>query len=139
MFPYTTGYSSKMHIGCYVMSEKGDTVQIIFIKKDENQAYAVQSVRKEDTDKTTDPEVKYLCTPNGKEIKPGKEEILITAKDDVTYIKINEASGVEIITDKAVQVTSLQQNQAMNSRLLQTRSLKQSQNRHWKSSVKTMK
>ena len=50
--------------------------------------------------------VKYLRTPNGKEIKLDREEILITANDDVTYIKINEASGVEIITDKAVQVTS---------------------------------
>ncbi len=98
----------------------------------------MQSVRKEDTDKTTGLEVKYLCTLNGKEIKLDKEEILITAKDDVTYIKINEASGVEIITDKAVQVTSLQQNQVMNSRLLQTRSLKQSQNRHWKSNAKIM-
>ena len=88
------------------MSGKDDIVQIIFLAEHENQAYAVRSVRKEDTDRTADPEVKYLRTPNGKEIKPGKEEILIVANDDVTYIKINEKSGVEIITDKAVQVTS---------------------------------
>jgi len=88
------------------MPGKGDTVQIVFPTEDENQAYVVQSVRQEDTDKTADPEVKYLRTPNGKEIKLDKEEILITANDNVTYIKINEASGVEIITDKAVQVTS---------------------------------
>ena len=105
-FPYATGYSAEGHTGWYVMPEKGDTVQIVFPTEDENQAYAVQSVRKEDTDKTADPEVKYLRTPNGKEIKLDKEEILITTNDDVTYIKINEKSGVEIITDKAVQVTS---------------------------------
>ncbi len=105
-FPYATGYSAEGHTGWYVMPEKGDTVQIVFPTEDENQVYAVQSVRKEDTDKTADPEVKYLRTPNGKEIKLDKEEILITANDDVTYIKINEKSGVEIITDKAVQVTS---------------------------------
>ena len=55
-----------------------------------------RSVRKEDTDKTANPEVKYLRTLNGKEIKPCKEEILITANDDMTYIKIQEYSGSSI-------------------------------------------
>lgn len=105
-FPYATGYSAEGHTGWYVMPEEGDTVQIIFPTEDENDAYAVQSVRQEDTEKTNDPEIKYLRTPNGKEIKLDREEILITANDDVTYIKINEAGGVEIITDKEVQVTS---------------------------------
>lgn len=105
-FPYATGYSAEGHTGWYVMPEEGDTVQIVFPSEDENDAYAVQSVRQEDTEKTADPEVKYLRTPDGKEIKLDKEEILITAKDNITYIKINEKSGVEIITDKEVQVTS---------------------------------
>ncbi len=105
-FPYATGYSAEQHTGWYVMPEKGDTVQIIFPSEDENKAYAVQSARQEDTDKTSDPGVKYLRTPDGKEIKLDREEILITAKDGVTYVKINETSGVDIITDKAVQVTS---------------------------------
>lgn len=105
-FPYATGYSAEKHTGWYVMPEKGDTVQIIFPSEDENKAYAVQSARQEDTEKTSDPGVKYLRTPDGKEIKLDKEEILITAKDGVTYVKINETSGVDIITDKEVQVTS---------------------------------
>ncbi len=106
LFPYATGYSAEKHTGWYVMPEKGDIVQIIFPTEDENKAYAVQSARQEDTDKTSDPGVKYLRTPDGKEIKLDKEEILITAKDGVTYVKINETSGVDIITDKEVQVTS---------------------------------
>lgn len=105
-FPYATGYSAEGHTGWYVMPEEGDAVQIVFPSEDENDAYAVQSVRQEDTEKTADPEIKYLRTPDGKEIKLDKEEILITAKDNITYIKINEKSGVEIITDKEVQVTS---------------------------------
>ncbi len=36
--------------------------------------YIVQSVKKEDTDKTANPEVKYLRIPNGTEIKSGKED-----------------------------------------------------------------
>lgn len=105
-FPYATGYSAEGHTGWYVMPEEGDTVQVVFPSEDENDAYAVQSVRQEDTDKTADPKVKYLRTPDGKEIKLYKEEILITAKDNITYIRINEKDGVEIITDKEVQVTS---------------------------------
>lgn len=105
-FPYATGYSADGHTGWYVMPEEGDTVEIVFPTEDENDAYAVQSARQEDTEKTADPKVKYLRTPDGKEIKLDKEEILITANDNITYIKINEKNGVEIITDKEVQVTS---------------------------------
>lgn len=105
-FPYATGYSAEKHTGWYVMPEIGDTVQVVFPTEDENQAYAVQSARKEDTEKTKDPQVKYLRTPNGKEIKLDKEEILITAKDEVTFIRINEKTGVDVYTDKKVNVIS---------------------------------
>lgn len=105
-FPYATGYSTEGHTGWYVMPEEGDTVQVIFPTEDENQAYAVQSARQEDTEKTKDPRIKYLRTPDGKEIKLDKDEILITAKDGVTYIRINEKTGVDIFTDKEVKVIS---------------------------------
>ncbi len=105
-FPYATGYSTEEHTGWYVMPEEGDTVQIVFPTEDENQAYAVQSVRQEDTPKTADPKVKYLRTPDGKEIKLDKEEILITAMDGITLIRINEKTGVDVFTDKEVKVIS---------------------------------
>lgn len=105
-FPYATGYSTESHTGWYVMPEEGDTVQIVFPTEDENDAYAVQSVRQEDTEKTEDPQVKYLRTALGKEVKFDKDEILITANDDVTYIRINQNGGVDVITDKAVNVIS---------------------------------
>ncbi len=88
------------------MPEAGDTVQIVFPTEDENDAYAVQSARQEDTEKTADPKVKYLRTPDGKEIKLDGEEILITAKDGITYVRINEKTGVDIYTDKEVKVIS---------------------------------
>lgn len=105
-FPYATGYSAEGHTGWYVMPEAGDTVQIVFPTEDENDAYAVQSARQEDTEKTADPKVKYLRTPDGKEIKLDGEEILITAKDGITYVRINEKTGVDIYTDKEVKVIS---------------------------------
>ncbi len=106
-FPYATGYSAEGHTGWYVMPQEGDTVQVVFPTEDENQAYAVQSIRQEDTEKTSDPSTKYLRTPNGKEIKLDKNEILITAKDGATFIRINEQSGVDVCTDKEVNVISL--------------------------------
>ncbi|MDE7312395.1 MAG: DUF2345 domain-containing protein [Eubacterium sp.] len=105
-FPYATGYSAEGHTGWYVMPEIGDTVQVIFPTEDENEAYAVQSARQQDTEKTADPKVKYLRTPDGKEIKLDGEEILITANDGVTYVRINEKTGVDIYTDKEVKVIS---------------------------------
>lgn len=105
-FPYATAYTAEQHTGWYVMPEIGDRVQIVFPTKDENDAYAVQSIRKETTGKTSDPRVKYLRTADGKEIKLDEHEILITAKDGTTFVKLNENSGVEIITDKEIKVTS---------------------------------
>ncbi len=105
-FPYATGFSTEGHTGWYVMPEEGDTVQIVFPTEDENQAYAVQSKRQEDTEKTSDPRVKYLRTADGKEIKLDREEILITANDGVTVIRINEKTGVDVLTDKEVKVIS---------------------------------
>lgn len=105
-FPYATGYSTEGHTGWYVMPEEGDTVQVIFPTEDENQAYAVQSIRQDDTEKTADPRVKYLRTPDGKEVKLDREEILITAKDGVTLVRINEKTGVDVFTDKEVKVIS---------------------------------
>lgn len=105
-FPYATGYSAENHTGWYVMPETGDTVQVIFPTEDENRAYAVQSVRQEDTDKTADPGVKYLRTPDGKEIKLDREEILITANDGITFLRIHEKTGVDVYTDKEVNVIS---------------------------------
>lgn len=105
-FPYATGFTTEGHTGWYVMPEEGDTVQIIFPTEDENQAYAVQSIRQEDTDRTDDPRVKYLRTADGKEIKFDREEILITANDEITLIRLHEKTGIDIFTDKEVNIIS---------------------------------
>ncbi|MSS65035.1 DUF2345 domain-containing protein [Velocimicrobium porci] len=105
-FPYATNYSAEQNTGWYVMPEVGDQVKILFPSEDENMAYAVQSVRKQKTDKTKDAKVKYFRTADGKEIKFDRQEILITAKDGSTFVKINETSGVEIQTNREIKLTS---------------------------------
>lgn len=105
-FPYATGFSAEEHTGWYVMPEEGDTVRIVFPTEDENDAYAVQSIRQEDTELLSDPRVKYLRTADGKEIRLDRREILITANDGVTLVRISEDSGIDVFTDKEVQVIS---------------------------------
>ena len=108
LFKYATGYSMETHTGWYVMPEEGDTVQLLFPIEDEKFAYATSAVRREDTERTGDYLVKYLRTSFGKEIKFDKNEILVSALDDVTYIRINEdtSEGIEIITPHPILIQS---------------------------------
>lgn len=78
-FPYMTPYSAENHTGLYLMPETGDVVNIQFPTEDESLAVALSSYRQADSDKTGDPNVKYLRTPHDKEIKISEDEILITA------------------------------------------------------------
>ena len=107
-FKYSTPYTAEGHTGWYVMPEEGDKLQIIFPTEDEKEAYATTAIRQEDTDRTEDPLVKYLRTPFGKEIKFDENEILISAKDETTFIRINEdeEEGIEIITPHPIKITS---------------------------------
>jgi len=106
LFVYATCYSAEGHTGWYVMPEEGDTVQLLFPDEDEKHAYAASSIRQEDTERTADPLIKYWRTTFGKEIKMDEKEILITSKDDETFIRINEETGIEIITPHPILVQS---------------------------------
>ena len=113
LFKYATGYSTEGGTGWYVMPEKGDTVQLLFPNEDEKFAYAASSVRQKDVEKqekvgggTGDPAIKFLRTSTGKEIKLDGEEILITAEDGTTYMKINMGTGVVIDTPHPILINS---------------------------------
>jgi len=86
------------------MPEIGDTVQILFPTEDEHTAYASASLRQADTSRTVDPRTKYLRTADGKEIKLAEREIVITANDGITFVRINEDSGVEIRTNRDIRM-----------------------------------
>jgi len=107
-FKYATPYSAENHTGWYVMPELEDVVQVLFPTEDEKYAYAAAAVRQDEGGeaKMSDHQTKYLRTPNGKEIKLDEKEILITAEDDTTFIRINEDGGIDIITPHPINVTS---------------------------------
>jgi len=110
-FKYATPYTAESHTGWYVMPEIEDKVQVIFPTEDEKEAYATTAIRQgTESDgtnlKTNDPQIKFLRTPYGKEIKFQEKEILITGKDDETFIRINEEEGIIIQTKHNVEVYS---------------------------------
>jgi len=106
-FVYATPYSADGHTGWYIMPEEDDRVQLLFPKPDEKYAYAVSSVRsKDEPSKTDDPDIKFWRTPFGKEIKMDEKEVLITAKDGETFIKINEDDGIVIHTIHPILIQS---------------------------------
>ena len=86
------------------MPEVGDTVFMIFPTDDESDAHASSSMRQSATGKAGDPLVKFLRTPFGKEVKLNNKEVLITGKDDETYVRINEDTGVNIYTLKPANI-----------------------------------
>jgi hypothetical protein len=106
-FPYMTPYSAENHTGLYLMPETGDVVNIQFPTEDESLAVALTSYRQADSDKTGDPNVKYLRTPHDKEIKISEDEILITAKTGGLYIKLNQDNGIEVFSQHGITVNTL--------------------------------
>ena len=105
--PYMTPYSAENHTGLYLMPETGDVVNIQFPTEDESLAVALSSYRQADSDKTGDPNVKYLRTPHDKEIKISEDEILITAKTGGLYIKLNQDNGIEVFSQHGITVNTL--------------------------------
>lgn len=116
-FLYSTMYTAEGNSGWYCMPEIGDTVYIYFPTKEESEAVGISSLRIGDKggDKVNDPSIKYFRTIDGKEIKFSPDEILITCingkdketeEDRVIYIKINQNTGIEIISTEPITLKS---------------------------------
>jgi phage baseplate assembly protein gpV len=105
-FPYLTHYAAEGNTGSYWMPEKGDYVKVQFPSADEAEGVAYASIRRANSedDKTSDPQVKYFRTANGKEIMFGEKEIVISATDDKVLVRINEENGVEIYSEQPVSI-----------------------------------
>lgn len=109
-FPYASVYTAEGNSGWYCMPEIGDHVRIYFPGNKEEEGVASSSVRlnseEGETNKFSNPDIKYFRTPSGKEIKLSPDEIVITAKDGDTYIKLNDASGIEIMSSKSIKLVT---------------------------------
>jgi len=103
-FPYTTIYTAEGHAGWYCMPEVGDTVFIYFPNNREENAVSVNSIR--ENGGVSNPEVKIFRTPSGKELRFGNDEILVTCLDGSIFMRLNESSGIEIISSQPININT---------------------------------
>ena len=102
-FPYSTAYSSQDGSGWYSMPSEGDEVRVFFPSGNESDAFAASSVAK-----NVRSNVKEKCWSglNGKQILMMPEGLAIICKEGKMYLKLSEASGIEIISDMNINITS---------------------------------
>lgn len=116
-FPYTTPYTAEGSGGWYVMPEIGDTVYIYFPNREEHFGVGLNSIRLKNkgTDKIGNPNVKYLRTKDGKEIKLAPDELTITCsnwknektgEENIIYIRLNQDRGITIQSTKPINFNS---------------------------------
>ncbi len=116
-FPYTTPYTAEGSAGWYVMPEVEDTVYIYFPNREEHFGVGLNGVRVKNTgtDKIKNPEIKYLRTKDGKEMKLAPDEVVITccnSKDEESgeenkiYIQLNQDSSITIQSTKPIHINS---------------------------------
>lgn len=117
-FPYSTIYASEDNTGWYCMPEQGDNIRIYFPSKKEEEGYAISSVKREvptpaaananatapAQDRMSDPDVKTFRTKYGKEIMLSPDQIKISANG--MSITISDANGIEIVSDKNVNINA---------------------------------
>lgn len=116
-FHYTTPYTAEGSAGWYVMPELEDTVHIYFPNKKEECAVGLNAIRLNNTgtDKIGNPEIKYLRTRDGKELKLSNDELVLTCanwkneqtgEENKIYIQLNEKSGITIQSTKPIYICS---------------------------------
>ena len=109
-FPYSSVYTAEGHSGWYCMPEVGDYVRIYFPDQQDENAVAVSSVRKDssegETNKVSNPDIKYFRTKSGKELMLAPGEIVITGKDGEVYIRLNDQDGIEIFSKQGIKFVS---------------------------------
>jgi phage baseplate assembly protein gpV len=107
-FSYSANYTAEGNSGWYCMPELNDHVLVYFPDNKEENGISIASVRKDSekgtNNKVDNPDVKYFRTKSGKELMFSPQEILISAKDGETFIKLSESDGILIYSTKPVKV-----------------------------------
>lgn len=105
----------------YLMPEKGTQIKLYFPSADEDDAMVIQSVRKQPKRppstsfsdeskgerydrKMSDPGVKSISNPQGKELVLGDSELNINADEGMLYISMNSANGVALNSTQTIQI-----------------------------------
>lgn len=110
-FPYSTMSASPDGSGWYCMPKKGDQVRVYFPDVDEKNVYSISSIssyapESGGNDRMSDPNVRYLRTPHGMEIKLEPTGITINAYDGKAVISLDQQGNITINATKNLNVTA---------------------------------
>lgn len=111
LFPYSTMSASPDGSGWYCMPQIGDQVRVYFPDEEEKNCFAISSVSSYTpqgggNDKMSDPNVRYLRTPDNKEITLTPDGIVINADDGKALITLDKDGNITINGSKNVTVTA---------------------------------
>lgn len=105
-FPFATVYTSSDGNGWYFMPEHGERVRLSFPDEKEKNAYVTSSTYLEDIPgQKNDPNIKFIRTSSGKEIRLAPEYILITNHKGM-WIRLDDEKGIEIKSSRNIEVVS---------------------------------
>lgn len=105
-FPYSSVYSSEDGTGWYCMPEKGDKIRLYFPTEKEEEAYVISAYHDE-AGLRTQPEYKSWRNKEGKEVRLGPENILLT-NNDGTFIELTDEGGIEMVSEGSVTIQAAQ-------------------------------
>jgi len=115
-YPYASMYASSGETGWYCMPEIGDTIRLCHPENEEGRAMAINSIKPHDPNedvevldpghRMADPDVKYLRTAFGKEIKFRPDGIDIIAKDGTVFMTMNDDGTVILNSNDKISFTA---------------------------------
>lgn len=105
-FPFATVYTSSDGNGWYFMPEQGEQVRLCFPDEKEKNAYVASSTYLEDVPgEKNNPDIKFIRTAYGKEIRLAPDYILVTNQKGMS-IRLDDEDGIEIKSSKNIKLKS---------------------------------
>lgn len=115
-YRYATMYASQGEVGWYCMPELGDIVRLYHPNGDEGEATFINSIKPHPNDvvenlpsnhRMADPDIKYLRTAKGKELKLRPNGIDIIAKDNTVYACFNDDGTLYLNSNDKISMTAV--------------------------------
>ena len=112
LFPYSTMSASPDGSGWYCMPQQGDLLRVYFPDEEEANCFAISSVSSYTpeegavNDRMGDPSVRYLRTPDNKEVRLAPDGITISADDGQAVIKMDNAGNIIISGANSINMSA---------------------------------
>lgn len=116
-YPYATMYASEGEVGWFCMPELGDAVRLYHPDGDEGNAMVINSIKAHDPNEDVerldpehrmiDPDVKYLRSAFGKEVRIRPDGIDVIAKDDNVFMSLNDDGTITIISNDKISIAAV--------------------------------